>query len=33
MLGLTMLSITLSASILWFLDAFETSMLAFFEPV
>ncbi len=33
MLGLTMLSVTLSAGILWFLDAFETSMMTFFDPV
>ena len=33
LLGLTLLSVTLSAGILWFLDAFETSMLTFFEPV
>lgn len=33
LLGLTMFSVTLSAGILWFLDAFETSMMAFFEPV
>ena len=33
LLGLIMFSVTLSAGILWFLDAFETSMMAFFEPV
>ena len=33
LLGLTLLSVTLSAGILWFLDALKTSMLTFFEPV
>ena len=32
LLGLAMLSVTLTSGIMWFLDSFETSMLAFFGP-
>ncbi len=32
LLGLALLSVTLTSGIMWFLDSFETSMLAFFGP-